>query len=119
MSMYSMRSTPPRSMEHSDLDVTKVEDLSISHCMKRVLGIGAFVQHVFGARCLCKSARARNVIRVKMCIDHVPNIQVILLRYTDVQIRIINGVAHGALRPAASTENVRSGNNGLSVEQLT
>jgi hypothetical protein len=53
-----------------------------------------------------------------MGIDHVPDIQAVFLGHPDVEIRVINGVAHGALSSATSTKNVRSGNGGLLVEQL-
>jgi hypothetical protein len=59
------------------------------------------------------------VICVQVRIDHVPNIQTILLGQTDVQFGIINGVAHGALSPAASAENVRNSHDRLLMKQLT
>jgi hypothetical protein len=54
-----------------------------------------------------------------MCIDHVPDLQTVFLRQTDVQFGIINGVAHGALSPTASTENVSGSDYGLLMKQLT
>jgi hypothetical protein len=51
-------------------------------------------------------------------VDHVPDIQTVFLCHTNVQIGVINGVAHGALGSAASTKNVRSRNDWLQVEQL-
>jgi hypothetical protein len=53
-----------------------------------------------------------------MRIDHVADIQGVFLGHSDIEIGVINGVAHGALSSAASTKNVGSSNGGLLVEQL-
>ena len=77
------------------------------------------MQHIFGACNLRKLPPARDVIRVQMRVDHVSNIQIVFPGHTNVQVGIINGVAHGALRSASSTENIGSGDDGLPMEQLT
>jgi hypothetical protein len=53
-----------------------------------------------------------------MRIDHVPDVQAVFLGHADVEIRVINGVAHGALSSTTSPKNIRSGNGELLVEQL-
>jgi hypothetical protein len=53
-----------------------------------------------------------------MSIDGVLDLQIVFFGYTDVEFGIINGVAHGALSPTASAENVRSSHR-LLMKQLT
>jgi hypothetical protein len=105
-------------VEHLDLDVPEVEQLSVPRASKFVLCIGALVQHVFGASNLRQLAPAGDVIGVQMGIEDPPDLQIVFFGYTDVEFRIIDGVAHGALSPTASAENVRSGHR-LLMKQLT
>jgi hypothetical protein len=53
-----------------------------------------------------------------MGVDHEQNLQTVFSSHADIEIRIVDGVAHGALSLAASAKDVRSGNNRMLVEQL-
>ena len=100
------------------LTFSEVEQFSVARAPKFVLCIGAFVQHVFGACNLRQLAPAGDVIGVQMGIEDVPDLQTVFFGYTDVEFGIIDGVAHGALSPTASAENVRSSHR-LLMKQLT
>jgi hypothetical protein len=105
-------------VEHLDLDVSEVEQLSVARAPKFVLRIGALVQHVLDARNLRQPPPAGHVVGVQMSIDNIPDLQIVFFGYTDVEFGIIDGVAHGALSPTASAENVRSSHR-LLMKQLT
>jgi hypothetical protein len=108
-----------RGVKNLHVDVPEIKYFSVPYALKPIPSVGALVQHVCGTRNFGESSPAAYVIRVQMRIDHVPDIQAVFLGHSDVEIRLINGVAHGALSSATSTKNVRSSNGGLLVEQLT
>jgi hypothetical protein len=105
-------------VKNLNLYVPKIEHVSVLGAVKAILRVGALVQHVFGAGDFGQPSPAAHVIRVQVRIDHEPDVQAVFPGHTNVQIGVVYGVAHGALSPTASTENIGSGNNVLPVKQL-
>jgi hypothetical protein len=105
-------------VKNLDLDVSQVEHFSVPHAAKRILRVGALVQNILGAGNFRESPSAGYVIGMQMGVDHVPETQPVFFGNSNVQIGVVDRVAHGALSSAASAENVRSGDNRPLVEQL-
>jgi hypothetical protein len=62
---------------------------------------------------------AGEMIGMQMCIDHIADLKTALLCSPHIKLDITDGVAHGALRFAASAKHVRSGDDGMVVQELT
>jgi hypothetical protein len=62
---------------------------------------------------------AGEMISMQMCIDHISDSKTALFCSSQIEFDVINGVAHGALGFAASAKHVRSGDDGMVVQELT
>lgn len=106
-------------VENLDVYVSKVKHFSVMRPAKCIQGVGALVEHVFRPRKFREFSPAGYVIRVQVSINHVPDVQTVFLGQTDVELGIVDGVAHGAQGSTTSTENVGSSGWGLLMKQLT
>jgi hypothetical protein len=53
-----------------------------------------------------------------MCIDHVADLNASLFCSPQIKFDVMDGVAHGALGLTASAKDVRSGDDGMMMQEL-
>jgi hypothetical protein len=106
-------------MRHLDRYVAEIQNVTLGHSTKGIPGAGAFVKNILRPCALGEFASAGEMIGMQMCIDHIADLKTALFCSPQIEFNVMNGVAHGALGFAASAKHVRSGDDGMVVQELT
>jgi hypothetical protein len=106
-------------VQYPDLHVAQIQIVALSHGKEFVPGSATGVKRVPGASHLGESATSGNMVGVYVRIHDVADFHSGFLCSPQIELRLINGVAHGGQAFASSTEDVRSRYDWVAVKQLT
>ena len=95
-------------MQDANLNVTHVEDIVIVHCKERVVRLHTRMKDIFRAGQCRKPPARRYVVGVNVRVNDITNVNLTFASYSQVEIWLFYGVAHGAQAFARSTEEIRN-----------
>jgi hypothetical protein len=108
-----------RRVQYADLDVAQIQIVTVSDRKELVPSSATGVKHIPGASHLGQSATSGNVVGVYVRIHDVTDFHSGFLGSPQIELRLINWVAHGGQAFAPSPENIRSRYDRIAVKQLT
>jgi hypothetical protein len=96
-------------VQDANLHVAQIQIVPVIHGKELVPSCGTSVKHVPGAGDLGQFATSGNVVGVNVGIHDVADFDSGFFGRAQIELRLINWVAHGGQAFAPSTENIRSG----------